>query len=264
MRIGVHVSISKGFPSVFDEIKSIGGNCAQIFSHSPRSWRFKDPQNVEEFRERYKKEDIKPIVIHNSYLVNLASMDEELHKKSMENTIKEFETAKSLGIDYVNIHPGSNRDPKIGLRRIIDSLNRIETDVYLLLENTASKIGSKFEDLEYIIENIEIETGITLDTCHAYAAGYDIVNDLDGVIGRIDESIGLKKLKLIHLNDSKFDLGSKRDRHEHIGMGKIGVDGFRKIINHPELRKIPKILETPVDQRRGFKENIEFVKRLIE
>jgi len=249
MRIGAHVSIAKGFPSVFDNIKSIGGNCAQIFSHSPRGWKFKDVQKVEEFKERYKKKDIKPIVIHNSYLVNLASMDKELHKKSMENMRKEFETAEVLGIDYVNIHPGSNKDVKIGLRRIVESLNSIETKAYLLLENTVRGIGSEFENLTYIIKNITIKCGVTLDTCHVYAAGYDIVSNLD---------------KLIHLNDSKFELGSKRDRHEHIGLGKIGIEGFRNFINHPKLRDIPKILETPVDERQGFKENIEVVKSLVE
>ena len=264
MRIGAHVSMAKGFPSVFDNIKSIGGNCAQIFSHSPRGWKFKDVQKVEEFKERYKKEDIKPIVIHNSYLVNLASLDKELHKKSMENMAKEFETAEVLGIDYINIHPGSNRDVKIGLRRIVESLNIIETKAYLLLENTVSGIGSEFENLRYIIKNITIKCGVTLDTCHAYAAGYDIVSTLDNVLNEFDSIIGLEKLKLIHLNDSKFELGSKRDRHEHIGLGKIGIEGFRNFINHPKLRDIPKILETPADERRGFKENIKVVKSLVE
>ncbi|MCK4637120.1 MAG: deoxyribonuclease IV [Methanomicrobia archaeon] len=264
MRIGAHVSIARGFPSVFDNIKSIGGNCAQIFSHSPRSWKFKDVQKAEEFRERYKKEDVSPIVIHNSYLVNLASLDKELHRKSMENMRKEFETAEILGVNYVNIHPGSNKDVKIGLNRIVESLNDIETKAYLLLENTASGIGSEFERLRYITENITIKCGVTLDTCHTYAAGYDIVSNLDNVLDEFDSIMGLEKLKLIHLNDSKFELGSKRDRHEHIGLGKIGMEGFRNFINHPKLRDIPEILETPVDKRRGFKENIEIVKGLVE
>ena len=105
---------------------------------------------------------------------------------------------------------------------------------------------------------------MTLDTCHAYAAGYDIVSSLDNVLDEFDSIIGLEKLKLIHLNDSKFELGSKRDRHEHIGLGKIEIEGFRNFINHPKLQDIPKILETPVDERRGFKENIEVVKSLVE
>ncbi len=266
MRIGAHVSIRGGLPTIFDSIKSLGGNCCQIFSHSPRTWRFKDVEerDIETFKERYKGEDIVPIVVHNSYLVNLASPKRDLHKKSMDNMRQEFETAEILGIDYVNIHPGSHDDTKEGINRIIESLNTMDTDAYLLLENTADKIGGEFDHLAYIMDHIRITCGVTLDTCHAYDAGHDIVNNLDNVLDEFDNTVGLKNLKLIHLNDSKHGLGSKRDRHEHIGLGEIGKEGFRNFINHPKLREIPMILETPKDERRGFKENIAVVKDLIE
>ncbi|MEA1993622.1 MAG: deoxyribonuclease IV [Euryarchaeota archaeon] len=266
MRIGAHVSIGRGFPKIFDNIKVLGGNCCQIFSHSPRTWKFKDvrERKVEAFRKRYKEEDIVPVVIHNSYLVNLASMKKEIHEKSMRNMRQELETAEVLGIDYVNIHPGSNKDTQVGLDRIVDSLNEIETNAYLLLENTANKIGSEFEHLQYIMERVSMKCGVTLDTCHAYDAGYDIVNKLDSVLDEFDSTIRLENLKCIHLNDSKYGLGSCRDRHEHIGFGEIGEEGFRNFINHPKLRDIPMILETPVDKQRGFRENIAAVKALRE
>jgi deoxyribonuclease-4 len=266
MRIGAHVSIAEGLPMIFDIIKALGGNCCQIFSHSPRTWKFKDihERDVKTFKERYKKEDIVPVVVHNSYLVNLASPKKDLHKKSMDNMRQELETAEILGIDYVNIHPGSHKNTKEGMTKIVESLNAIDTDAYVLLENTADKIGSAFEHLAYIMEHVTIPCGVTLDTCHAYDAGYDIVTDLDSVLDEFDSTIGLANLKLIHLNDSKYGLGSKRDRHEHIGLGKIGTEGFRNFINHPQLRDIPLILETPVDSERGFKENIETIKKLRE
>ena len=266
MRIGAHVSIAEGLPAVFDHIISLGGNCCQIFSHSPRTWRFKDvrERDVETFRKRYDEEDIVPVVVHNSYLVNLASPKKDLHKKSMENMRQEMETAEILGIDYVNIHPGSHQDEREGMNRIIESLNAIDTDVHLLLENTADRIGSTFEHLAYIMDHITITCGVTLDTCHAYDAGYDIVNNLDNVLDELDSTVGLENLNLIHLNDSKYGLGSNRDRHEHIGLGEIGTEGFRNFINHSRLRKIPMILETPVDSQRGFAENIDVVKALIE
>ncbi len=276
LKIGVHVSISNGFAGAIEIAKSKSCNCAQIFSHSPRSWFFQpiNAEDIEEFRFRYGKENIKPIVIHESYLTNLATYREELYRKTMAAMIKEIEIAGMLGLKYLVIHPGAHTGigERYGLARISSSLRSLsslldENDVNILLETTAgtgTNLGYRFEQIREIIEKSEIDAGVVLDTCHVYAAGYDIATSvgLEKTIEEFDGIIGLKRLKLIHLNDSKGGLGSRIDRHEHIGLGNIGVEGFKMIINHPELRDIPMILETPVDDRRDDIENINFVRSL--
>lgn len=274
-RLGVHLSIAKGISKIFDIAKSLGCNCTQIFSHSPRSWRFTIPteEEVREFRRRYRSEDIRPIFIHQSYLVNLASPNKEVYQRSLESIKREAEFAKLLGLRYIVIHPGSHlgKGEKLGLKNIVNALDSLSDHLdglEILLETTAGArniIGSRFEHLAYIIENSVVACGVAFDTCHLYSAGYDVSSEegLEDTLRSFDSMIGIKKLKLIHLNDSKGGLGSNIDRHEHIGLGRIGLEGFRRIVNHRHLKDKPMILETPMDGKRSDKENLDVVRSLI-
>ncbi len=275
-RIGFHVSVAQGFLRVFDNAKALGANCCQIFTHSPRSWTFnlvsEDVGNL--FRDMYRKNDIAPIVAHDSYLPNLASEDSTMREKSIDSIKKEFLSCNRLGLGYLNIHPGAHKGQSKdrGLVQICESLNSIEEyigKVTLLFENTSgsgSVLGSTFEELKSLLENTNFSCGVTLDTCHLFTSGYDISSEdaLENTLSSFDKIIGLENLKLIHLNDSQGELNSKKDRHEHIGLGKIGPAGFKAIVNHDYLKNIPMIMETPVNEKRGDKENFIFLKEMIE
>ena len=276
LRLGVHLSISKGLSKVFDLARELGCNCTQIFSHSPRSWRFELPseEEVERFKQRYRVEDIKPIFVHQSYLVNLASPNREVWKKSIDAIEREIEFAKLLDLKYIVIHPGSHlgKGEKVGLGNVIDALDMISDQldrIEILIETTAGArnlIGSKFDHLGFVIDNTSANCGVVIDTCHVFSAGYDIRSGegLDRTLEVFDSMVGIEKIKLIHLNDSKGDLSENIDRHEHIGLGKIGLEGFRRIVNHRLLREKPMILETPMDGRRSDRENLEIIRKLRE
>lgn len=275
-RIGFHVSVAQGFLKVFDNSKALGANCCQIFTHSPRSWAFnlvsEDVGNL--FKDKYYKNDIAPIVVHDSYLPNLASEDLIMGEKSIDSIKKEFISCNRLGLEYLNIHPGAHKEQSKdrGLKQICESLNSIKDyvgKVTLLFENTSgsgSVLGSTFEELKFLLENTDFSCGVTLDTCHLFTSGYDISSEeaLENTVSSFDKIVGLENLKLIHLNDSQGELNSKKDRHEHIGLGKIGPSGFKAIVNHDYLKNIPMIMETPVNEKRGDKENISFLREMIE
>jgi deoxyribonuclease-4 len=275
MNIGAHVSIKGGVTHAFDEIREIGGTCGQIFTHSPRSWRFPevDEEEAARFREMYSKKEIWPILIHESYLTNLATPKEDIYKKSMETMKKEVAAAKALGIEYIKIHPGSHlgQGEEKGLLQIADSLNNLEPDiddVIILLETTAGKgtdLGYTFEQLQTLREAIKFETGVCLDTCHVFAAGYDIATreGLGRTLDQVARTIGISALKAVQLNDSKHPFNSRKDEHAHIGLGKIGKEGFRVFVNHPIIQNLPLILETPADETRGHRENVEAVRALV-
>ncbi len=274
-RIGFHVSVAQGFLKVFDNARSVDANCCQIFTHSPRSWAFnivsKDVGNL--FKAMYDKNDVKPIVVHNSYLPNLASEDPKMLDKSIDSIKKEFISCNRLGLKFLNIHPGAHKGQSkdAGLMQICKSLNSIKEyveGVTLLFENTSgsgSVLGSTFEELKFLLENTDFKCGITLDTCHLFTSGYDISKEesVENTFSSFDKIVGIENLKLLHLNDSQGELNSKKDRHEHIGLGKIGPRGFKAIVNHEHLKKIPMIMETPVNEKRGDKENIIFLKGMI-
>lgn len=275
MHIGAHVSIRGGFLKVFDRIKSIGGNCGQIFTHSPRTWKFPDIdlEEAEKFKTIYEKKEMYPILIHDSYLPNLASPKKNIYKKSMHTIKKEIETAHLLGIEYLVIHPGSHlgQGEQKGLTQIADSLSALadSTTVTILLETTAGRgtdLGYTFEQLQYIKESTDMPTGVCLDTCHMFCAGYDITTEtgLETTISLLDDTVGLTEVKAVHLNDSKHPFKSKKDEHAHIGRGEIGTDGFKTFLNHPEMHRLPLILETPVDETRGHAENINTVRQLAK
>ncbi len=275
MNIGAHVSIKGGFTSVFDRIEEIGGTCGQIFTHSPRTWKFPDidKEEAEKFKEIYQKKEIWPILIHESYLTNLATPKEDIYKKSMDAMKKEIAAAAMLGIEYIKIHPGSHlgQGEEKGLDQIAASLSAFECmgDVIILLETTAGKgtdLGHTFEQLQYLREATKIETGVCLDTCHVFAAGYDITTPegLDMTLDELDCTMGLTSVKAVQLNDSKHPFNSRKDEHAHIGLGEIGDKGFSVFLNHPRIRDLPLILETPADSTRGHKENVEAVKALMQ
>jgi len=278
MRLGLHLSIVGSIDRAVDRAVERGCNTLQMFSRNPRGWRSKSlglPE-VKSFRVKVRESEVSPVFIHTPYLLNLASPKEDVYRRSVEVLKDELRRAANLGVPYVVTHLGSHLGygKGKGFRRIVDAVNdsfsSVENDVVLLLENTAgtrNSMGSSFEDIEYIASRIgdRGRVGVCFDTCHAFAAGYDLVSRgaVEHTLRRFDEIIGLQELKLVHLNDSKGGLGSSMDRHEHIGMGKIGERGFRNSLRS-RLGQLPLILETPIDKRRSDVENLRKVRELAQ
>jgi len=277
-RVGAHVSISGGIEKAVERQKDETGNCGQIFAGSPRTWSVSEyeDEDGEKFQEARDKEDQNPYVIHSTYLVNLATPKEDLFEKSLDCLQSELDAASKLGVEFVVFHPGAHTGSgrENGIERIaegIDELDIPET-VTLLLENTAGKgttLGKSMGELREMIDKAETESdkiGVCIDTCHAHAAGYDLVSKegFQDFIQEIKEDIGLDKIKVLHLNDSKDERGSEKDNHEDIGYGNIGEEGFRNLINSEKLEDLPMILETPSDNRNSYKENIEMLRELRE
>ncbi len=276
--MGLHLSIMGSIDRVVDRAVERGCNTLQMFSRNPRGWRSKslDLEEVESFRVKVRSSGVWPVFVHTPYLLNLASPKEDVYGKSVEALKGELRRAGELRVPFVVSHLGSHlgHGKRKGFGRIVDAVNEafsvVENDVVLLLENTAgtrNSLGSSFEDIEYIASRIEDRgrVGVCFDTCHAFAAGYDLVSRgaVEHTLGRFDEVIGLGELRLVHLNDSKGGLGAKIDRHEHIGMGKIGETGFSNILKS-RLGQFPLILETPIDERRSDIENLNKVRRLAQ
>ena len=278
MRLGLHLSIMGSIDRVVDRAVERGCNTLQMFSRNPRGWRSRelDSGEVESFRLKVKKSTVWPVFVHTPYLLNLASPKADVYRKSVDALKDELRRAAALGVPYVVTHLGSHvgHGKRKGSKRIVDAINgsfsAVENDVVLLLENTAgtrNSMGSSFEDIAYIASRIENRgrIGVCFDTCHAFAAGYDLVSRgaVEHALRGFDETIGLEGLELVHLNDSKGGLGSRIDRHEHIGMGKIGETGFRNILKS-RLGQLPLILETPIDERRSDIENLNKVRELAQ
>lgn len=276
MRLGLHLSITGSVDLVVDRAVERDCNTLQMFSRNPRGWlsRKLGAEEIANFKRKLLESRIEPVFIHTPYLPNLASPKEDIYRKSVEALKGELFRAAVLGVQYVVTHLGSHLGygKKIGYNRVIDAVNtslaETENRVIVLLENTAgtrNSVGSSFEDIGYILARVQDadRVGVCFDTCHAFATGYDLVSRgaVENTLARFNESIGLDRLKLVHLNDSKGGLGSGIDRHEHIGMGKIGEAGFRNILKS-DLAKRPLILETPVDSRRNDLENLEKVREL--
>jgi deoxyribonuclease-4 len=277
-RLGVHTSIGGGLPLSLERAKALGCNTLQIFSHNPRSWAVKQisEDDVSEFRSLRLNLDISPVFVHASYLLNVASRDILLRRKSVDLLIVEMTRADTIGADYVILHTGSasGEDAGIARKRAIDALNEVSLSgtwkAGLLLENTAGErgdISSRVGHLGEMADGVEgtLIRGICLDTCHAYAAGYDIRGETEtrALSREIERHFGPDRIKLIHLNDSKGSAGSRIDRHEHIGLGKIGADGLCRFINHKPFRNIPLILETPKKLETDDPENLEKVRKMI-
>jgi len=278
MLLGVQVSTEGKIYHAFQRAKDLGCNTMQIFSRNPQRWRehFLEPKDIEEFKVDKIKFGIKPVFIHIPYLINLASPSPWLYQDSINAYIEDILEAQKLRAEYIVTHMGSHKETseEAGLKRLTQALNIIlektqKTDVDILLENTAgsgSWLGYKFSHHRQVIQglNNKNRVGLCLDTAHAYLAGYDIATreGLEVMLDEIDKTVGLNLLKLIHLNDAKDKLGSGRDRHEHIGKGKIGLEGMKRIINHPKLRNTAFILETPKDSEAADRMNLNRVRRL--
>ena len=273
-KIGCHLSASKGYAHMAKEILSIGGNTFQFFTRNPRGGKAKDidPKDIEKYKELAAAGNIPVILAHAPYTLNPCAKDpgiREFTKNTMADDLSRLEyTPGSL----YNFHPGSHVGQGIdeGIRLISEMLNEILTEnmtTTVLLETMAGKgseVGSQFEELRRIIDNVNLshKLGVCLDTCHVNDAGYDVVNDLDGVLENFDKIIGLDRLKAIHVNDSKNPFAAHKDRHEKLGEGYIGLDAFQRIINHPALKELPFYLETPHEEISGYEKEISILKNL--
>lgn len=272
--IGAHLSINKGFENIGLEALSIDANTFQFFPRSPRGGKAKplDFDDIERFETLVSDSGIDVILAHAPYVINLASKSEKTRCNAFEIFEDDLERLSHLPNNLYNFHPGSHvgQGVEVGVELISDALNKLIYDdlkTVVLLETMAGKgteIGRSFEELRTIIDKVEIDdrVGVCLDTCHVFDAGYDIKNDLDGVLDEFDSVIGLDRLKAVHLNDSKFGLASHKDRHEKIGLGELGLDAIVDIINHKRLRNLPFYLETPNDVG-GYMEEIKLLRGLF-
>ena len=268
LKVGAHVSIAGGVDNAVGNQVEVGGNCGQIFTHSPQVWQ--DPnigdEEAERFREGTERDMEGPWVIHTSYLVNLCTPKEGLREKSLDSMQKEVDAADKLGIPYVNVHLGAHTGAGVegGLDNaasVIDDLD-VPDGVRILIESDAgagTKLGGEFEHLAGIIDRTATDIDVCVDTAHAFAAGYDLSTPeaVDRTIGEFDDVVGLEHLEYVHLNDSKHECGTNKDEHAHIGEGHIGEAGMERFLNHPDLVDVPLALETPTEDGKSFAWNIE-------
>ena len=270
--IGCHLSASKGYLAMAKQAVSIGANTFQFFTRNPRGGKAKEinEDDVKAFLEYSKEHGINRILAHAPYTLNACSADRgirEFAKNTMADDLKRMEYTPG---NYYNFHPGSHvgQGVEVGIDFIAEMLNEIltkEQTTTVLLETMSGKgseVGRNFEELKAIIDKVKLKDklGVCLDTCHIWDGGYDVVNNFDGVLDEFDKIIGLEKLKAIHLNDSKNDLASHKDRHEKIGDGKIGLDAISKIINNDRIKNLPFYLETP-NEIEGYEREIELLKK---
>lgn len=259
LHIGCHLSSSKGYLHMGEEALSIGANTFQYFTRNPRGSKAKkvDPEDIAALNALAKREQFATLLAHAPYTLNLCSADEGLRDFAVQAMTEDLATMEYLPGNLYNFHPGSHvrQGAETGIQLIAEGLNRIlrpDLHTTVLLETMAGKgseVGRSFEELRAILDRVELsdKMGVCLDTCHVFDAGYDIVNDLDGVLETFDQIIGLDRLRAIHLNDSLNPLGSHKDRHAKIGEGHIGLPALTRVINHPQLRGLPFELETPND-----------------
>ena len=276
MRIGVHVSIAGRIDEAIDRASALGCETIQIFSRNPRGWQSKPliASEVKAFKKKRKDRDVWPVLVHIPYLINLATPKESLWKLSIDSYIDDIKRTDILGAEYFITHLGSHTGSgeKAGLKRFCEGLNIVikksKPKTMILLETCAGQgtsLGHKFEHIRFMLDKTKSKNiGVCLDTCHVYAAGYDIATKkgLDDTIKKFDKIIGLNNLKAIHLNDAKGGLGSHLDRHEHIGKGRIKEEGIKRILRHPKLRNLPFVMETPKKGPKDDPVNIKTTKRL--
>lgn len=282
IRIGIHTSIAGDVVSALETASRLGANALQIFSASPRMWS-RGPsgskvadEGARRFRARREELGLGPLVIHDNYLINLASPERVLRVRSIQAFHDEIVRAVALGADFLVAHPGSGRGAGMNaaIAAIADGLKQAARGVNfeslrILLENTAgqgSSVGSRFAELKEIIDQCpELPLGVCVDTAHLFATGHDLrrAEGLESALREIDRTVGLKRVFIVHVNDSKAALGSRLDRHEHIGKGKIGREAFRRIVNHPALAGRAFILETPIDRPGDDRRNVETLWKLV-
>ncbi len=272
-RIGIHTSIAGDISGALEIAHRLGANALQIFSSSPRMW-VRGPSRISEadatrFRERRKVLGLGPLVIHDNYLINLASPNPVLRTRSVQAFHQEIVRALALGADFLVAHPGCCMESgaEAAVSTIANGLKQATRglkldDLQILLENTAGQgtaMGSRFEELRAVLDaSRDLPLGVCLDTAHTFAAGWDIrtAAGLEITLQAIDRTVGLDRVPVVHVNDSKTQLGSRVDRHEHIGKGKIGLEAFDRILNHPLLAGRAFILETPIDQPGDDRRNV--------
>ncbi len=280
-RIGVHLSTAGGVFRAAERAHEIGANTFQIFSSSPRMWR---PAKISEdhcarMQELRTRFDVSPLVIHASYLINVAAQSDTVWKNSIAALRGEVERALALGAEYLVLHPGSWRGMtrEAGLLRAAEAIERAmdklpwqECDFRVLIENTAGaefSLGSNFEQVAELVEHLRrvAPVGACLDTCHCHVSGYDIVTSggYEETVGQIERLIGLETVRVWHMNDAKAPRGSKLDRHEHVGEGTIGVAAFRRILNDARFRHCAFVAETPVDEPGDDARNVNVLKSLV-
>jgi deoxyribonuclease IV len=257
--LGAHISIAGGTQNAPARAKAIGATAMQIFTKMASRWAERACADDEcvEFRRALAETDVRVTMAHDSYLINLASPDPALRRRSIESFVAELHRCEALGLDILVSHPGNHMgDLESGLRRnadaITEALERVPGRCQLAMEATAgsgTSLGARFEELAKIIEYVPAPVrprmGVCTDTCHLYAAGYDLVKDFDGVWSRFDDVVGRERLLALHLNDSKTPLNSRRDRHELIGEGTLGPKPFRRIMANERFAAVPKVIETP-------------------
>ena len=264
--IGCHLSVSDGYPAMGKTMSRFGGNTFAWFTRNPRGGKTKPllPEEAEALRRYIEAEHFGPLVAHGSYTMNLCSAKEETRENGLDMLRQDLDRMELLPGNLYNFHPGAHtgQGMETGIRRIAEALNEVMTPAIqttVLLETMAGKgseVGGTFEELREIIDRVEYpdRMGVCFDTCHTWDAGYDLVNDLDGVLQHFDEVIGLSRLKAVHFNDSKNDRGSHKDRHEKLGRGYLGMEAMKRIAGHPALQGRPFILETPNDDDGYIKE----------
>jgi deoxyribonuclease-4 len=271
LNIGCHLSVSKGYRHMGKEALAIGANTFQFFSRNPRGSKAKkiDEKDVAALLELLKENNFATLLAHAPYTLNACAADPHLREFAANVMAEDLANLEYLPGNFYNFHPGSHvgQGAEVGIDYIAQMLNNIlrpEQNTRVLLETMAGKgseVGRSFEELREILDKVELcdKMGVCLDTCHVFDAGYDIVNDLDGVLEQFDQVIGLDKLHAIHLNDSLNPRESHKDRHACIGAGNIGLEAIVRIINHPQLRKLPFYLETP-NELPGYAEEIKLLR----
>lgn len=273
LTIGAHLSSSKGYTHMLKEAQSIGANTFQFFTRNPRGGKAKeiDEDDVKEFLALHAENNFGRILAHAPYTLNCCSAKEETRQFAIDTFADDLKRMEYTPNMMYNFHPGSHvgQGEEKGIELIIDALNQVmfpEMTTDVLLETMAGKgseVGKAFEELRAIIDGVKIngKIGVCLDTCHVNDGGYDIVNNLDGVLEEFDRVIGLDRLKALHINDSKNPLGAHKDRHEKIGEGFIGTEAFQRIVNNPYLKNLPMFLETP-NELDGYAKEIALLRSL--
>ena len=281
-RIGVHLGTAGGASNAVQRAREMGANTFQFFSASPRMWRAPavDPVQAERMRDLRSQLDVGPIVIHTSYLVNVCSQTAEVREKSVAAFRGEMERALAFGADYLVLHPGSwkglSRHEGLKLAadsiaRAIDGLPWHDTGFHILIENTAGaeySLGGSFDQVAELVALLQphAPVAVCLDTCHTHVSGYDIVSDdgYEATVAEIGATVGWQAVRVWHCNDAKAERGSKLDRHQHIGLGAIGVEPFRRLVNDARFAHSAFIAETPVDEFGDEESNVRVLKSLVK
>jgi deoxyribonuclease-4 len=276
--VGLHVSIAGSLESAFDRAAELGANTFQIFTRNPNQWKFKPiPDDIAgSFKERRTKSGVRRVIDHMPYLPNLASPDKAAMKISRFSLDEEVKRCDALGIDYLVVHLGSHlgKGIAVGISNVAEACNEALSGsggkTSILLENMAGQshsVGSRFEELKAILDKVKVDDriGVCFDSCHAYASGFDLRDKaaVEHTMGLFGEVVGLDRLKVVHLNDSKGALGSRLDRHENIGKGNIGRKGIRDFLHHPGISERPLIMETPYDEIKTMEQSIKLVRTLL-